>query len=45
MMEEEQIVSPGPTFETPKVLFMMADYGHDPTGSASSALAAHLTLL
>ncbi|KAI0836196.1 class I glutamine amidotransferase-like protein [Hypoxylon sp. FL0890] len=33
-MEEAPITSPGASFETPKVLFMMADYGHDPTETA-----------
>ncbi|KAI1097870.1 class I glutamine amidotransferase-like protein [Jackrogersella minutella] len=33
-MEEAQISSPGASFSTPKVLIMMADYGHDPTETA-----------
>ncbi|KAL7620087.1 hypothetical protein AAE478_010637 [Parahypoxylon ruwenzoriense] len=33
-MEEPQIVSPGASTPTPKVLIMMADYGHDPTETA-----------
>ncbi|KAH9890797.1 class I glutamine amidotransferase-like protein [Xylariomycetidae sp. FL2044] len=33
-MEEPQIITPGTSISTPKVLFMMADYGHDPTETA-----------
>ena len=33
MMEEPQITSPTTSITTAKVLIVMADYGHDPTGS------------
>ncbi|KAI2627568.1 class I glutamine amidotransferase-like protein [Hypoxylon sp. NC1633] len=33
-MDEPQIMSPGTSISTPKVLIMMADYGHDPTETA-----------
>ncbi|KAI8624157.1 class I glutamine amidotransferase-like protein [Xylariaceae sp. FL1651] len=33
-MEEPQIINPGTSIATPKVIFMMADYGHDPTETA-----------
>ncbi|KAI2602864.1 class I glutamine amidotransferase-like protein [Hypoxylon fragiforme] len=33
-MEEAQITSPGTSVSNPKVLIMMADYGHDPTETA-----------
>ena len=34
IMEDPQIVNPGTTIATPKVIFIMADYGHDPTETA-----------
>ncbi|KAI1338162.1 class I glutamine amidotransferase-like protein [Xylariaceae sp. FL0016] len=30
-MEEPQIITPGTSVAAPKVIFLMADYGHDPT--------------
>ncbi|GAP91577.1 putative family protein [Rosellinia necatrix] len=33
-MEESQVVSPGTSIATPKAIFIMADYGHDPTETA-----------
>ncbi|KAI2634441.1 class I glutamine amidotransferase-like protein [Xylaria nigripes] len=33
-MEEPQITTPGVMIATPKVIFLMADYGHDPTETA-----------
>ncbi|KAG4216559.1 hypothetical protein PC116_g34960 [Phytophthora cactorum] len=33
ILEEPQITSSGTSVATPKVLIMMADYGHDPTGA------------
>jgi hypothetical protein len=32
-MEEPNIITPGTSIATPKVIFIMADYGHDPTGA------------
>ena len=32
-MEEPQITSPTTSISTAKVLIVMADYGHDPTGA------------
>ncbi|CAJ2508538.1 Uu.00g135640.m01.CDS01 [Anthostomella pinea] len=32
-MEEPPIITPGTSISSPKVIFLMADYGHDPTGS------------
>ncbi|KAI0505416.1 class I glutamine amidotransferase-like protein [Xylaria bambusicola] len=33
-MEDPQIINPGTSIATPKVIIMMADYGHDPTETA-----------
>ncbi|KAI3337986.1 class I glutamine amidotransferase-like protein [Ustulina deusta] len=33
-MEEPQILNPGTSIATPKAIFVMADYGHDPTETA-----------
>ncbi|KAI2469126.1 class I glutamine amidotransferase-like protein [Annulohypoxylon bovei var. microspora] len=35
-MEDPEITSPGESMTTPKVLIMMADYGHDPTETVVS---------
>ncbi|KAI0150806.1 class I glutamine amidotransferase-like protein [Xylariaceae sp. FL1272] len=33
-MEEPPIITPGTSIQTPSVIFLMADYGHDPTETA-----------
>jgi hypothetical protein len=43
-MEEAQIISPGTSIATPKVIIMMADYGHDPTGARTFGHACSLYL-
>lgn len=41
-MEEPQILNPGTSIATPKAIFVMADYGHDPTGAHINATVAAL---
>jgi hypothetical protein len=40
-MDEPHIITPGTSIATPKVIFIMADYGHDPTGAPHLLFTLH----